>query len=156
MNSKYKKDFSSGVMFFSLGLFAFLISPVVISAKGMGNAGSARIFPQFIGVGLMVLSFLLILETFISYKKSKKEGGPEEEKVKREKGKENVVIIFAAMVLVYILLFDKLGYIITTIGVTTGALFLFRVKKAYYYLIVYGVDILVYFAFTKLLFVQLP
>ena len=156
MDSKYKKDFSSGVMFFALGLFAYLISPVVISAKGMGNAGSARIFPQFIGAGLMILSLLLILETYISYQTAKKEARCETENKKQEKGKENTVILFAAMILVYILLFDKMGYIITTIGVTTGALLLFRVKKAYYYLIVYGVDIRVYFAFTKLLFVQLP
>ena len=141
MDSKYKKDFSSGVMFFALGLFAYLISPVVISSKGMGNAGSARIFPQFIGIGLMILSLLLILETYISYKKSRTGGHPAQESEVQEKVKEKTVIIFAVMLVAYVLLFDKLGYIISTLAVTTGALLLFRVKKAYFYLIVYGVDI---------------
>ena len=65
-------------------------------------------------------------------------------------------IVLAAIILVYAIVFEFLGYFPSTLLAATAILLLFRVKKIWAYPIVYAVTVAIWAGFTFLLSVRLP
>ena len=71
---------------------------------------------------------------------------------------QNELRAFAALIimLVYAVLFDKIGYFASTFLAITAFLLLLRVKNIWSYVISYAVGAAIWAAFTYLLAVHLP
>lgn len=113
MNLKFDKI--SSLVFFILGLFIFLESRK-ISESTLNTAIGPSVFPVAIGIALMVLSVVLFVET-IKFKKTYKIIEKETEKESNdEENKSNKKVFFIIIIstLLYILLLEKIGYVITT------------------------------------------
>jgi len=110
-----KFDKISSLVFFILGLFIFLESRK-ISQSTLDTAIGPGVFPAVIGIALMVLSVVLFIET-IKFKKIYKIIEKETEKESNdEESQSNKKVFFIIIIstFLYILLLEKIGYVITT------------------------------------------
>lgn len=167
--SSYQKNMLSGLIFLLLGVALLIIIPISVDEGAMSSVGP-RAFPQFIAVSMVLLSCLLMASSWHGQRKRADGARPQAVQVQQPAAegeqpvlaakKESVrdegrAFILIAIILLYILTFDKLGYLLSTFLASTLTLVLFRVKKTGYYLVVYASAAAIYFAFTKLLFVML-
>ncbi|WP_050183091.1 tripartite tricarboxylate transporter TctB family protein [Domibacillus robiginosus] len=95
-------DRYASIIFLLIGVF-FIVESRKIAATSYGSNVGPDIFP----IGLGILLILLSIKLFIEALKSKQETGGEKPDYKR------FFIIFAAAVL-YVVLLEPLGYVITT------------------------------------------
>lgn len=152
--SKYQKNIISSLVFTVLGVVLLLLIPNSIEAGTMSAVGP-RAFPYFISVCMIALSLALAATTYWGNKKS--DSKAKQDNIEPTEWKNELrALLLVVIVLLYIFTFDVLGYFISTFIASTLMLLLFRAKKIKYYLIVYGVAITIYLAFTKLLYVMLP
>lgn len=153
--SDYKKNLVSSLIFLVLGIALMVFIPITIPLSEATVIGP-RAFPYFIAAAMILLSAVLLISTLLKRGKQ----GLREEKTEGKEPQylqnELRALALIGITLLYIILFDKIGYFFSTLLASTLMLLLFRVKKIWYYLIVYAVGAGVYFAFTKLLFVTLP
>lgn len=138
-----------------LGIALIIFIPASIPLSEATEIGP-RAFPYFIAVSMILLSALLLVSTLFQYRKQRPQKEKSVEKAPECLHNEIRALILFIIVLLYIFLFDKIGYFLSTFLASTLTLLLFRVKKVWYYLIVYAAGAGIYFAFTKLLFVMLP
>jgi len=96
-------DRYAGIAFLLIGVL-FVIESQKISESAYGSNVGPSIFPTCLGVLLILLSIRLIYETF-KYKTQETEKGSMQYK--------KFIIIFVAAIL-YALLLEKIGYVITT------------------------------------------
>ena len=153
--SDYKKNLVSSLIFLVLGITLIIFIPITIPLSEATVIGP-RAFPYFIATAMIVLSAVLLISTLLQRGKQGLREEKTEEKEPRYRQDELRALALIGITLLYIFLFDKIGYFLSTFLSSTLVLLLFRVKKVWYYLIVYAVGAGVYFAFTKLLFVTLP
>ena len=159
--SSYKKDIISGLLFLVFGIVVLICVPLTIQDPQLSSVGP-RFFPNFIGWGMVIISIALIIQTIFNQKKA---GLPLTLFEKREKDAAKVAetranelraAASATIMLLYAILFDKIGYFPSTLLCMTALLALFRVKHIWSYIICYGVAVAIWAAFTFLLSVRLP
>ncbi|MGE4284859.1 MAG: tripartite tricarboxylate transporter TctB family protein [Clostridia bacterium] len=149
-----KTNLYSGITLFMFGLLLLILIPMYVDVGGVSIIGP-RVFPTFITFALIFFSIILIGTSVLQLKKKQKAVYTQEEKeVLNFKDELRVFKIFLA-ILLYIFLFNKVGYGISTTIFITLCLIILQVKKAWYYLVAYTVSYIVYLAFTKLLFISL-
>ncbi|MEG0541545.1 MAG: tripartite tricarboxylate transporter TctB family protein [Angelakisella sp.] len=152
--SSYQKNMISSLVFFVLGIVLLIVIPTSVDSGTMSDVGP-RAFPYFIAVCMIALSSVLAANTYWERKKNLNQVAGK--KAEPGEGKNELrALALVAIILLYILTFDILGYFVSTFIASTLMLLLFRTKNIKHYLIVYGVAIAIYLAFTKLLFVMLP
>jgi len=150
---KSKKDFFSGTALFLFCIVLyFLIIPKWVAVTTTVGGVNSRTFPEFSTIFIGLLSFFLIIKSFLFYSSDTEE--PEESKTKDKKPFAPYSIIF--IMVLYTFIVPHLGYLITTILSMIIIMGILSVRKWYYYLIVILIIISTVFLFEDLLRVQLP
>ena len=159
--SSYKKDILSGLVFLMLGIAVLICVPLTIQDPQLSSVGP-RFFPNFIGWSMVVISTALIIQTVL---KQRKAGLPltlfekkvqDADKAAERRNNELRAAASAVIMLLYAVLFDKIGYFPSTLLCMTALLVLFKVKHIWSYVICYGVAVAIWAGFTFLLSVRLP
>lgn len=163
--SDYKKNILSGLVFLFIGIAVIIAAPLAIKDPQVSAVGP-RAFPTFLGWGMILISLALIAQTVWKQLKSglplwekqqAAHGTPRSTEQKKESVR-NEARAYAALgiMLVYALLFDRIGYFASTFLAITAYLLLLRVKSLQAYIISYAVGAGIWAAFTYLLSVRLP
>lgn len=157
--SQYKKDLIASFVFLIFGAFVLISVPLTIDDPGVSIMGP-RVFPYFIGTCMVLLSLALLAITLIKHRKAAgsdaKTSYTTDEERKTALRDELRAIALAAIILIYSVIFEFLGYFPSTLLASTAILLLFRVKKIWAYPIVYVVTVAIWAGFTFLLSVRLP
>lgn len=157
--SQYKKDLIASFVFLIFGAFVLISVPLTINDPGVSIMGP-RVFPYFIGTCMVLLSLALLAITLIKHRKAAgsdaKTSYTTDEERKTALRDELRAIALAAIILIYSIIFEFLGYFPSTLLAATAILLLFRVKKIWAYPIVYVVTVAIWAGFTFLLSVRLP
>lgn len=112
----------------------------------------ARVYPivLLIASACLVISYLVI-----SVKKYKNED--KAEKVQTDSSQLKLILSYIIFIGIYILLMDKIGYIISTYLFVLLSLLYLKVKsKKVLIILPIAITLVVYFAFTNILIVMLP
>ncbi len=154
---KIQKNITGSIIFIILGITIWLLIPIYVPEDTVTVMG-ASFFPRFISIAMIVFSTILLVTSIIQLKKGAfiKEDipGKKQEKVSN-RDRFNGIGIFIISVL-YMLMINKIGFLISTYIAVTSMLILFRERKIINYVIVYSIILIVYYVFTHLLLVQFP
>ena len=138
--------------------------PETNAALNTSGTFTPRTFPGLLLVVIAVLCFVGVVSNLVSLIKLRRQYADELSAKKPEKEKksfgqivENLIpyIIFAILIL-YWFLITKIGFLISTLIITTMILALLRCKKWYLYLATWIYSGTLYLIFTKVLYVRLP
>jgi putative tricarboxylic transport membrane protein len=120
----------------------------------IGDPLGPKAFPRLLGVGMLITAGMLLAE-ILAARKAPKAAQPAEAK---EDGNTKIVVIAVVATAIYFLLFDYIGYVITTTVYLAVMTHVFHVKGRWMVntitSVVYGVGS--YLAFTMALGVNLP
>lgn len=145
MNIKF--DRYAGLAFLTLGI-GIVAHSMSISQSAYGSSVGPRVFPLGLGIILILLSLRLLYETF-------KYNNPEK-KSKETMDYKRFGIILGAMIL-YALLFEKLGYILCTFVFLLVAFQTMKKGKWLSSIIISGVFSMgIYYVFVDLMKGTLP
>ncbi|MCG8499003.1 MAG: tripartite tricarboxylate transporter TctB family protein [Firmicutes bacterium] len=154
---KIQKNITGSIIFIILGITIWLLIPIYVPEDTVTVMG-ASFFPRFISIAMIVFSTILLVTSIIQLKKGAfiKEDipGKKQEKVSN-RDRFNGIGIFIISVL-YMLMINRIGFLISTYIAVTSMLILFRERKIINYVIVYSIILIVYYVFTHLLLVQFP
>ena len=156
--SEFKKDMISALVFLVLGIAVLISVPLTIVDPQISVMGP-RVFPNFIGISMVVLSLALMLQTLLKAKKNgefKKSTAKTAEEKKSNMSNQMRALLMAGIALLYAFTLEPLGYFVSTFIASTLTLLLFKVKKWWAYPLIYAVAFLIWLAFTTLLYVRLP
>jgi putative tricarboxylic transport membrane protein len=145
-----------GEIFSAFVLFLFGAATAILSSKmdiGTFRKAGTGMFPLFLGILLMVLSGSFLLKIFF---KNKKTAGGGESEVETPGAKKQLVLFLGALVL-NALLFDKLGYPLSSFLLMLSLLRILGIKQ-------WGINILIsavtaagsYFLFVQSLNIPMP
>lgn len=114
-------------------------------------------FPNLLTGGIAIASLVGLISSIIKYRKLEKQAP----KGKKPMEKHELITLLVpyvtfAVIIIYNILFEKLGYIWATLVVAPIMMFLFGCRKWYFYLSVYGFAALMYVLFKFVLNVPLP
>lgn len=147
---KYNNEMISGALFAAVaGIIWFLLPGQIATMEK--SAINARTIPQLVTAGLFLCSVGLFLQGLFLPKKTVEFHGNAE-----KMRKELRSVVFAAMLLIYGILFPVLGYIVDTVLLVTGLLFFYYCRKWWYYAIAVAAVFIVYGVFSFALNVNLP
>ena len=139
---------------FSIVLITFAI-PKFIKLTDMQAAESftARTFPTIIAWGILFFSVIGLMSAIVRYISVRKEEGPIEHS---KENKEKIIdilfpYIMYVLILIYGILFQNFGYIISTAIVPPIMLFSMKCRKWYMYVALYVFAALVYVLFKFVL-----
>lgn len=150
MNLKF--DRAASVVFLALGLL-IVVEAQKISQSAYGSQIGPSTFPTALGILLIILSVLLFVET-IRHKATYKIVG-EKEDVKSPNYKQFLIIFVAS--LLYVILLEKLGYVITTFAfLLVGFQTLERGKWITSIVVAAAFSGFIYYGFVKVLGGSLP
>lgn len=149
----YNNEMISGGIFAVLAAIMWYLVPGQIQT--MEKSGiNAQTFPRIAIAGLFIFSLALFIQgmrlpkkTVIINKETFESPGFK---------KEKRTLLFAAMLILYGILFNIIGYIADTVLLAVGILFFYRCKKKLYYIISIATVFIVYVVFTYVLNVNLP
>lgn len=165
MEQKIKKDLGIGLFFFLLAIAYFAGTFSIESYNPFGDAGlSSKIVPQILAVIMAVLGLSTVIQSAFKLKKRNADKNFAEASGTSVRINRNVFgkFVFAiALLTVYIFLFDKLGFIISTILYLSAMIFLLLPRKnaktgIFTVLFSLAVSFLVYTIFNNLLGLILP
>ncbi|MBQ9197390.1 MAG: tripartite tricarboxylate transporter TctB family protein [Clostridia bacterium] len=160
--TEYRKNILSGLIFLVIGIVVLVATPLAVKDPQVSAVGP-RAFPSFIGGAMVALSLALIGQAIYRQHKAglpllniigerRKDADEKREGLKNE----TRAFIALAIMLIYAILFDKIGYFASTFLAITAYLLLLRVKSVWSYAISYAVGGAIWAAFTYLLSVRLP
>lgn len=144
MKIKFKRDLSSGIflMIVSIVLWFMIPSNIVVPE----GEEAAQLFPKMLVGGMFLLSAFISIKSFITKK---------DETMELDLMKEGKVILYMFAILVYIILVDKIGFLISTFIISALTLFIFKAEKKLYPIL--GIFIIfVYLLFKYALSIPLP
>ncbi len=152
---KTVRDMALNVIFILIGIVLALLVPSQV--KGLNQA--AQMGPDFfpyIAAGLMVtVNAIALAANYARYAKEKRAG--REETAAQSNPKDQLRVIFIlAIIAGYVFLMPVLGYVVSTLLVVNGLLFMLNVRKWYQYLLVSGFAMVIYYVFKYILYVMLP
>ncbi len=147
---KLKTNLVGGGLFLSISIIIWFLIPSQI-ALTQNSSINSQTFPKII-VGISIVSsILLILKELI--KIIKKE--PTEE-IKITFSNEIKVIIMLIFLMIYVFLFEYIGFLFSSIIYSFLTLMYYRSKNIKYYISIALVCLIVNYIFKNLLLVQLP
>ncbi len=159
--TQFKKDMLSALVFFLIGVAVLISIPYTIKDIQVTHVGP-RAFPYFVGWCITGLSVVMGLTTLYKQHKlvktnqQEKATAPTSEQKKAHLYNELRAMASAVLMLAYAIVFDKIGYFLSTFLFITALLALFRIKKPLPYLICYAVGAAIWAAFTFIFSVRLP
>jgi putative tricarboxylic transport membrane protein len=123
----------------------------------IGDPLGPKAFPRLLGVGLLITAAMLLGEIMTNRKAERGAKTPSTAEAKEE-GNTKVVVAAVVASAIFFVLFEPVGYVITTTAYLVVMTYVFH-KKGIWMTnvltsVIYGVGS--YFAFTKLLGVNLP
>jgi len=136
-----------GVMY---ALMAYMLPDATI-----GNPMEPKLFPLMLGIGVIICGVLLLVS------ESKKKSTTKETKEVKSKGLSHdskLIIYTCAVAFIYALLFERIGYVLSTIAFMNAMLFVLNGKENWKTNVIVSVafSIGVYVIFLKLLAIPLP
>ena len=141
-----------GSIFFLLALLMFAVA--LDFPKPQVSGLSPRVFPQFVAVCTMVFSAMLIAK---NVRLLGADDTSEQEKKKLDTSFAARFSAFSAAGLLYVLVIDKIGYLIATPLLIAGAMIIFNEKRWYRVLLVSVFTTLVLYILFRMVFrVPLP
>ena len=132
-----------------ISVLMLIIIPLQVSVAGSSAVGmTARTFPRFCAIGMLVCAVGLLVTTLIE---DSKEKAPEI--VKEE---EKKVFMLLGLIIIYAIAMNFIGFFFAT--VIAGNVFLLMHKdRVWYHHVIYFVIILLsYLLFTRFLYIHLP
>lgn len=164
------KDLITSVIFLCFSLVGWfylipytIINPSFISATGASLGIDSRLFPRIAMLAVLAMSVCLLIHFLYTWRKYKKIC-PEYD-LKRELTSlmreywynDKIVIVTAAILVLYCILINVLGFVISSILLTAGINFLMGIRN-WKGLILAPVALvgIVYLLFTTLLYVDFP
>jgi|SRR5690625_4378493 len=153
------KNSFTGIVFLIFGLILLFIIPLQIP-EGTGLEHGPRLFPIILSFVIIISSIgLLIHETRI--RRIEKEAESVSSKKTERYWKIDLMELLRggtifAMMWVYILILDKLGFIISSLLFVVTSLIFYKTKNWTHYVAVIVITIIIYYVFTVLLETQLP
>lgn len=158
---KTRSDFFVMLVLLILSLiFYFVIIPAQIPARsswGTDSQFTSRTFPQILAVVLAISSFCGTISYGWKLLKLKKESAPAEEEKKKSPVLKTIYPYFIFCVtLAYGILFDKIGFTISTLVMGAALLFLLGSKNWKHYVTVIVFTAVIYVIFRYGLLVMLP
>lgn len=158
--NKYKLNICVSIFFILFGIIVWVAVPYCIRFSDTYSMGNKILTSYFIP---RVLVILLILNSAINIvinglvlKKAKQKGFTMPCYPKFNWRKEYKALIFAMIMLIYALLLDYVGFMVSSILCSFCLLAFMRTKKAVHYVIVVCFIMVIYFVFTNVLYVRLP
>jgi putative tricarboxylic transport membrane protein len=145
----------------ALFYFSFIPGQIPMSAAWSGRTSfSSRTFPYVLAVGMFIASGVGFAKAFISYVKLKKAALAEITSTQKKTGRitleKAIPFIIYALILVYIVLLSKIGFILSTIIMPPLMMLMLGCMKWRYYIYVYAFAAVVYVIFTVLFKIPLP
>lgn len=122
----------------------------------------ARVYPMCVIIGCYVMIAIILVQSIVGIKKAKNMST--EEKAKSSSGEPPLskktiarILIYGAAIFAYILLIQVLGYIVSTIIFAVFSL-VYQKNKSKLVVVIFPVamTLVMYFIFSKFLFVTLP
>lgn len=136
----------AGIISIIVGVF-YMIGVYLVPVASIGSPYAPIYFPTGLGVGMIVLGIIVLL-------REKKFS------IEKYKSDKTIPMIFktAVIIIIYALLFNPLGYVLSTMVFMFMMLYLFNGKKNMARTLIVTVlfSVLVYVAFSKILGVYLP
>ena len=155
---KIKKNlYASAALFFFSLLMIFYAIPTQISVKallgGNSTAVNSRFFPYIVSILIGVLSAVELVSSAIQLSRLAKNNA-----AAREEGPKGTLIAIVVFVLfvVYLLVFARFGFIISSAIVPPAVLFVLGSRKWQHYVSYYAVMAATYFIFVYALKISLP
>lgn len=164
MNAKKRRE---DIIIYTLLLAAcialyFWLTPseVVLRANMFDSHFTPQTFPNLLTLGIAFCSALGLITSLIKYPKLKAQEEKTEQAEKKPKSKLDYMIALApyitfVLLFGYCLLFEKIGFIISTLIIAPILMFLFGGKKWYQLLFIYAFAALMFVLFKFVLLVPL-
>lgn len=154
MKIKYNSEIISGAVFLLAAVILWLLIPSQINTMET-SAVNAQTIPRIAIGGMGLFSLGLLLQGIFTTEK--KNVVINREAFTSEKfRKEMRSVIYALMLLAYIVLLTFVGFLIATALLVVAILLFYGARKWYYYAIPLGMVGVVYFVFKTILRVSLP
>jgi putative tricarboxylic transport membrane protein len=143
----------SGILSLLIGLI-YTVLALLLPDASIGRAAEPKFFPMTLGILMILLSAMLLFEEF---KKKKEETEKTKNKFSFDTNLKKIGLTCLFSIL-YALLFDKLGYVISTVLFLEGELILFNGLKKWKIntIVALVFSLFIYILFSKLLGVFLP
>lgn len=143
----------SGILSLLIGL-TYTVFALLLPDAAIGRAAEPKFFPMTLGILMIVLSAMLL---FDELKKNKKETEKITSRFTIDTNLKKIGLTCLFSIL-YAILFDKLGYVISTVLFLEGELFLFNGLKKWKINTIVALifSLFIYILFSKLLGVFLP
>ena len=141
------------LLFFMLGL-VYTIATLLLPDAAVGRPYEPKIFPLILGFGLIIFSLSLLIREMHSLKDKAAE---DKEPFYKEPGFSKIALTCVFSVL-YALVFDKIGYVLSTILFLELELMIFNGRKNWKIntIVACVFSLFIYIVFSKLLGVYLP
>ena len=154
MKIKYNSEIISGAVFLVTAIVLWLLVPSQINTMET-TAVNAQTIPRVAIGGMGLFSLGLLLQGIFSAEK--KTVVLNREAFTSEKFRQEMrSVVYALMLLAYLVLLTYCGCLIATILLVVSILLFYGARKWYYYAIPLGMVVVVYFVFKTLLHVSLP
>ncbi|MCG8569608.1 MAG: tripartite tricarboxylate transporter TctB family protein [Spirochaetes bacterium] len=146
----------SGIIMFFVSIIYFIFTLLLPNASVGQYPMEPKIFPLALSILMFLFSIGLIIRDYMEIRK-RNSTSQKQDKIQKDKYLKKILLI-SALAIVYALLFNRVGYIISTILFLEGVLFVFNgwSKWKINTLIAIVFSIVVYIIFAKLLNVYLP
>lgn len=160
--NQVKKDILMWAFFFAFGIMmAFVIIPkqIPVSAMLAKEYITPRSFPTAICLALSLVSFVGLASSIRKFLRIQKEARAENAaEADRERSLYDSIFPFLifALIVVYAVMFKRLGFIWATAIIPPIILALLKCRKWYMYLALYAFAAIIYILFTVVLNVPLP
>lgn len=153
---KIVRDMILNIIFILAGIAIALLVPSQIPNVKTNVQMGPDFFPYF-AAGLMVfVNVIALIVNYTQHGRCKQKGQPEGYVQKTDPKDQTRVFLILAIIAVYIFLMPIIGYVISTLIMVNGLLFLLGARKWYHYLLVSGFSLVIYYVFNTVLYVMLP
>ena len=144
---KFSSTFWEGVFLFVVSVFGISMSFISHKDFNVEWKLSPYLFPLIISFFLLILSISIIMQ------------GLKDESEKKEKGKIDIrsLLIFGLVCILYLLVFNFLGFVLSTIILLVLLMMLLGERRWWFILLVSVISsLIIYLLFAKYLSVMLP
>lgn len=158
--NKYKTNIYTSVFFIIFGIAVWIAVPYCIrfsDTYSMRNELLTSYFmPRVLVVILVFNSMINLLINLIHYIRASKNGMRMPQYAGIHWNKEKRALVFAGIMLVYTVILEYAGFIISSALCCSALLAYVRDKKVIHYAVAFIFIVLMYFIFTRVLYVKLP